>query len=635
MTTKRSICTSEPSFAIAGDFSVWKFTYISSVALPKGSKIKFDMLTNGRAFDWQIPQTKGKGNLIFAEMPGKVEVKAKPIDKIGQFEFVLPSNLKAGEKFVIVIGTLEKEQKKYGNLSQRFTQRKKPFYLYVDPAGKGEYVEEPEIFYIDVKGGKLENIKIIVPSVVARNRRFDVIVRFEDHFGNLTNLAPEGTLIELSYEHLRETLNWKLFVPETGFLTLPNLYFNEPGTYRIKLKNLKTGELFLSSPIKCFAENDLSLFWGILHGEAERFDSTANIESVLRYFRDEKVLHFFASSPMENLDDMTADAWKNITYQINEFNENDRFTAFLGFQWLGEEKEEGLRDFVFSKDNKPILRRKDAKSNNLKKISKTFQPKDLLAIPTFTTGEKTTFDFKNFSPEFERVVEIYNCWGSSECTNKEGNLRPLQRISKKEETVGCLRKALNDGHRFGFVAGGLDGRGVYKELLENCPPYSEGLTAILSVEHSREALFEALYNRSCYATTGERILLWFTIAEKNMGSELSTLSKPGLEYNRYISGFVLGTAPLKEVTIFRNGEVFKNFVIKEGDSLEFDFDDQDLLSDISLQAENRNPFVYYYIRAVQKDGHIAWGSPIWIDFVGSVGAKKKSEKAKGLKRFFS
>ena len=36
--------------------------------------------------------------------------------------------------------------------------------------------------------------------MVTKNQRFDVIVRFEDAFGNLTGNAPEGTLIEFSYE---------------------------------------------------------------------------------------------------------------------------------------------------------------------------------------------------------------------------------------------------------------------------------------------------------------------------------------------------------------------------------------------------------------------------------------------------
>src|SRR5206468_9855592 len=136
--------------------------------------------------------------------------------------------------------------------------------------------KEQEIFHLDVRGHKLKTLRIIAPSLITRNRRFDVIVRFEDMFGNLTSNAPEGTLIELSYEHLRENLNWKLFVPETGFIALPSLYFNEPGIYRIQLRNLKSKESFFSPPIKCLPEAGLSLFWGLLHGESDRVKSGEN-----------------------------------------------------------------------------------------------------------------------------------------------------------------------------------------------------------------------------------------------------------------------------------------------------------------------------------------------------------------------
>src|SRR6202035_2352412 len=124
------------------------------------------------------------------------------------------------------------------NMAQTYVQRRRPFYLYVDPTGKGHY-QEPEVFTMDIRGGDLKLIRILTPSFVTRNKRFDVIVRFEDEFGNLTSTAPDDTLIELSHEHLRENLNWKLFVPETGFITLPNLYFNEPGVYTITLRNSK------------------------------------------------------------------------------------------------------------------------------------------------------------------------------------------------------------------------------------------------------------------------------------------------------------------------------------------------------------------------------------------------------------
>lgn len=625
MSTRRSICAAEPHYAHAGEISRWRFTYISSVALPKGTKLKFDLLSKGRSFDWQIPQTSGKGNVIWAEAGEKV-VKAKALDVPSQFEFVLPVPLKGGEKFSILMGSTEKDVTKYGNLCQCYTQRKRNFNLYVDPTGKGNYPQEAEVFHIDVRGGELKNIKIIVPSVVSRNRRFDVLVRFEDNFGNLTNLAPEKTLIELSYENLRENLNWKLFVPETGFLTLPNLYFNEPGIYRIQLKNLKNGEVFYSSPIKCFMESDLSLFWGILHGEAEKIDSLDNLEGCLRHFRDEKSLQFFAPSPFESIEETSPEEWKNIMHHVAEFNETDRFVAMLGFQWQGEEKEEGLHEIVFTKDGKPILRRKDAKTSSLKKIYKSFQPKDLISIPSFTMGEGTLFDFANFVPEFERVVEIYNCWGSSECSVKDGNLHPIKKIKRKEEKIGNIREALNANCRFGFVAGGFDSRGAYKAYAESNSPYSAGLTAIIAKDQTREALMEALYNRSCYATTGERILVWFNVAEQPMGSILSSLEKPGLEFNRYISGFVIGTSPLKEVSIIRNGKVFKNIIVKDSDRVELDLDDSEPLSSVVLPS-NEQPFAYYYIRVLQKDGHMAWSSPIWVDYHGE---KKETKKKKGF-----
>src|SRR5690606_26515566 len=221
------------------------------------------------------------------------------------------------------------------NNAQKTVQRRRPFHLFIDPKGKGDY-KESETFFLDVRGNHLTALKIITPSLVARNKRFDVIVRFEDMFGNLTSNAPEGTLIDLSYQHLRENLNWKLFVPETGFIALPNLYFNEPGIYKIQLRNLKNKEQFFSPPIKCLPEGPLSLYWGALHGESERIDSAENIESFLRHMRDDKALQFFATSCFDSEEETSNDIWKGVVQQVAEFNEDDRFVVLLGFQWQGE-----------------------------------------------------------------------------------------------------------------------------------------------------------------------------------------------------------------------------------------------------------------------------------------------------------
>jgi len=100
-----------------------------------------------------------------------------------------------------------------------------------------------------------------------------------------------------------------------------------------------------------------------------------------------------------------------------------------------------------------------------------------------------------------------------------------------------------------------------------------------------------------------------------MGSELSTKTKPGLSYNRHIAGFAAGTKEIEEILLLRNGQPLHVFKPK-APHFEFIYDDTEPLSKILLTSPGEKPpFVYYYIRVLQKDGHIAWGSPIWIDYV--------------------
>lgn len=623
---RRSICSCEPSHAFAGQLNTWKFIYTPSTSLPKGTKLKFDLQSKGRSIDWQTPNSdlKKSGGVIYATMgKGKI-IQAKEIEVadnvVPQYEFTLPSGLEAGHSFTIVMGAKEGEAPKKTNQihAQSAAQRRRPFLLFVDPTGKTNY-GEPDSFTMDVRGGELANIRLLTPSYVTKNKRFDVIVRFEDEFGNLTNNAPEDTLIALSHEHLRENLSWKLFVPETGFISLPNLYFNEAGFYTIQLKNTNTKEIFHSPPIYCFADHQKNLYWGLFHGESDRFDSTENIENCLRHFRDDKAYNFMGTSPFESQEETSNEVWKVISQNITDFNEEERFTTFLGFQWQGTPKTEGLRVMVYAKDNKPILRKKDIKYNTLKKIYKCFSPKEILSIPSFTMAKGMEYNFDEFDPEFERVVEIYNSWGSSETTKKDGNPLPIdcKDSSGIKETVdGSIQKALQRNCRFGFVAGGLDDRGPFADLYDgDQDQYSPGFTAIIATAHSREALVEALYNRSCYATTGERIIVGLFLAGIPMGKETSTAEKQGLAYNRHLSGHVAGTTKLNKVEIICNGKVLKTFK-PDSYSLEFTYDDMVPLEKTCINAKDKKPpFVYYYLRVTQEDGHMAWSSPIWVDYI--------------------
>ncbi len=619
----KSIVYCENKLIIAGDIKTWRLVFIPSYDLDKNTSIIFDMLSKGAPREWELPvvHSSCKKNAIWAELSNKEIIIPKPDPSNGaHFIFKLPKAVKKDEKIIFCLGTILENEEKYGNRSQLDIQRKRSFNFYIDINQKNDF-KEKEVLYLNVKGGALDNLNIIVPSFVNKGKRFDVTVRFEDQYGNLTSNADENTLIDVTYEGLRENLCWKLFVPETGFILVPNICFNDPGIYRINLINNKQNTQYFSDPIKCFDRTEVNVFWGLLHGEIEKFDSAENLTKFLKCCRDENSLNFIAISPFEN--ETTNEQWKQLSNEITEFNEDDLFAIFSSFQFVNKENNSETYQFVYLKENKPLLRQLD-------KIYRAVNSKEILAIPTFTMGAKTTYNFKDFNSAFHKVVEIYNAWGSSECSLEEGNKRPISGNKNfvKENKEGSIIKALNNNYRFGFIAGGLDDRGIYSGFYESGQTqYSPGFTAVIAKELKKEILFNAISNMQCYATTGAKILLSFFIANEGIGSQLNTKLKPGLIFNRYISGFVVGTTDIKSVEIIRNGKVL---IVFEPDSFKFDytFDDSENLTDIALESSDY-PFVYYYVRVEQVDGHIAWSSPIWIDIVKenkAVVPKKNNKK---------
>ncbi|MGR3912862.1 MAG: DUF3604 domain-containing protein [Candidatus Rhabdochlamydia sp.] len=630
---RRSICVCDPLHCYAGEVRTFRFHYTPAINLPKGAKIRFDLGTEGRNIDWQSPQInpKDKKNMIWMELSDGKSLTPKLVEKEGSssslYEFVIPIDIKSGDLLVICLGSPSDESEK-GSRAQLNVQRRKPFHLFIDPRGKNDFKEE-ETFHLDIRGNILHHIRILAPSLVAKNKRFDVLVRFEDAFGNLTSHAPEGSLIELSYENQRGNLNWKLFIPETGFINLPNLYFNEPSIYKIQLENLKTHDKYYSSPIKCLSDSQTILCWGIFHGESEKNSSQEGIEACLREFRDEKAFQFYGVSPFESLEETSNEAWKLISQQSSEFNEDQRFSSFLGFQFPAEE---GLRQVVYFKDQRPLLRQKDAKSSSLTKLHNILTPKEGITIPQMSMAKGFETDFSSLDSDVEKVIEIYNAWGSSECSSKEGNPRPIRSSAKKgvqEVESGSIIKALCHNKRLGFVAGGLDKREPFAKFLEpGQEQYSPGLTAVLCSDHTRESIAQAILSRSCYATTGARIIVGFHIAGAPMGSELNTKAKPGLAINRHISGYVCGTTAIQEVALIRNGVVIKKFDV-DGDSLSFTYDDMEPLAKIALPGgAGKTPFIFYYLRVTQADQHMAWSSPIWVDSAEGQAAPLKKGKGK-------
>jgi hypothetical protein len=192
-------------------------------------------------------------------------------------------------------------------------------------------------------------------------------------------------------------------------------------------------------------------------------------------------------------------------------------------------------------------------------------------------------------PDRERCVEIYSRWG----TNEVGG-------------TCCVREALRMGHRLGLMASSDNqlsqpGNGPFGNS------EGRGLTGVLTNELSREAVYGALKARRCYATSGEQMLVYFALDAEPMGSELPLRDGP-----REFVARAAGTRELTSVELLRNGEVIAR---AEPGAMTFDgtlVDDAPLEPLLIEPRFGAEPFCFYYLRVTQRDGHMAWASPIWL-----------------------
>ena len=127
-----------------------------------------------------------------------------------------------------------------------------------------------------------------------------------------------------------------------------------------------------------------------------------------------------------------------------------------------------------------------------------------------------------------------------------------------------------------------------------------GYIAVLADELTRANVFDAMYDRRCYATTGVPIVLWFDINGKVMGREIEPLAegvKPLLNI------VCRGTNGIDHLRIVKNSRVVNTTFCHGEHEYEMQFRDADY---------DPGEASYYYVRIVQVDGESAWSSPIWI-----------------------
>ncbi|MEW5979623.1 MAG: DUF3604 domain-containing protein [Acidobacteriota bacterium] len=326
--------------------------------------------------------------------------------------------------------------------------------------------------------------------------------------------------------------------------------------------------------------------------------------------------------------DPTDDIWEKIKEKARELYEPGRFVTMSAYEWTAHSLHEGHKNVYYKDFEGPVFRspwvwnlkeRRTLTPDELKALgpSQTWSARDLwgklrqfgrpaMTIPHHPASAVYPVPWDHYDPEFQRCVEIYSSWGSSE--NPESPRQIINTDYIRGAGVGhFVKDALAAGQRLGFV-GASDshsGRPGYpahwKKYAENdystwdSDAYSGGITGLYVEESSREAVFDALRNRRCYATTGRRIVLNFKANDHWMGEEIESKDAPHFAIE------VIGTGPIDVVTLVKNGV----------DHIQWPAGQREFKMEYG-KTETPRDVDYYYVRVVQKDGEMAWSSPIWI-----------------------
>lgn len=456
---------------------------------------------------------------------------------------------------------------------------------------------------IRVVGDTATQLFVAVPSIVRPNEPFAVKLTARNHEQN-TDAGFSGP-IQIS---TADTKTWQhIFTSESrGHAAIPNVSVSGYGVQHVTAEAESGSPKGDSNPCLCIQDSEQPrLFWGDIHVMTRISAGLSRPRETYAYARDISHLDFCALTDGDHGDGyFTDEEWEETREAVRQHHEPGRFVTLLASEYH-ERKVAGDKNIYYREGDGELLRWSDLDGEQPQALWRALEGKRALTIPHHpVSGSARMRPWDHHHPDFQRLVEIYSIWGNSEC---EGCLRPNYWRNNFDNSV---QRGLAKGYRLGFVASGdshdgLPGNSSWMRLRRG---YRGGLVAAFAPALTREAIFDALWDRYCYATTGARIILLFTLNNAPMGSELTGEEARS---DRCLRVQVAGTAGIKEIDVIRNG---KAVFVCRGQDREgyFEWKDQESFDAVSLRSADGAPFLYYYVRVIQEDGEIAWSSPIWV-----------------------
>ncbi len=506
--------------------------------------------------------------------------------------------LKAGDAINVVYGDTSGGSKGYWGAS--VSALPLPILIALDPDGDNRFELHASDLTLEALPGKPVYAQIHAPSNAQAGTPFLCrIAMLDKEFNPATGPAtftltyPEGVTGPESLSIYRDHA-WNEF----------EVTANTTGIVRINGVWAEEKRELLGNPTEVTETlPERALYWGDLHSHT-RYSWDGVGRDGFTYARFVSSLDFYAMTDhamsledglMRGLNNANWEEYNNQTrayYVPGSFVTLHAYECSFGPPW-------GHHNVYFRDEPGPLV---FPKESSLPELWEALDKGNALTIPHHTGKFPRGVEFSVDNPDLRRNFEMYSGHGLSEAFDPAHPLAFEQSDftveSKSAEGAVNLQDALRLGLQVSVIGSSDDHRAHPGIAMY-------GLAAVRATSLDRDAIFQGLYDRNTYATTGAKIILDFDVNGTPMGQQAPHQENANVHIKAH------GTDVIEWVEVLRwlPGEATFTVVQRwEPKSLDFEATWEDAPS---------TPGAIYYTRLrqqklVHKRIAMAWSSPVWV-----------------------
>jgi hypothetical protein len=426
----------------------------------------------------------------------------------------------------------------------------------VDPDGVSSdggvrWYRLPDLAAYRLLPGPPARLVAVAPSHAVVGAEEEVLVRLEDGWGNPVTWPEADADVRFEAAALGGE-------PQVAAMeAVSPLRGPDPRSRRVSVRFLRAGTFDVRAQMVLHGATEfaavggpvevhespprLRLWWADVHaGQCAAGCGAGTADEHYRYARHVAGVHMVTEQSNDHY--VTSTVWDELRRAADANDEPGSFVTFLGCEWSPETAAGGDRNVVYRRDAPMLVR-----------SGRYFRERTPDPVPDAPTAPE-------FHSAFREREVLVNVHVGGRMTNLKWLDDDFERLAEIHSTHGTIEWFVADvlarGHVVGVTAGtdGVMGRPSADQpgwgLVRNLP---NGLTGVYAERLDREALWEALRERRCFATTGPRIVLAFETDGAMMGSVVETQTAPSFRVA------AAGTAPIERVEFLHGSQVVQQW----------------------------------------------------------------------------